>query len=196
MKIMKSILIISGIVLVVALLVVVTLVTATSEDNGKKDKQEINAVVVFNIGNTGGVTGTLTLKQTTPSDPVVITGTIEKLARDTDHGFHVHESGDIRDGCTSTGSHFNPEKKTHGGPSDAIRHVGDLGNVHAGADGIAHISITDAIISLSGQHSIIGRAFVVHELIDDLGRGGNNGSLTTGNAGGRLACGIVGLAKA
>jgi len=193
MKIMKSLLIISGIVLVVAMLVVITLVTATAEDTPKAEGP-INAVVVFNIGNTESkVTGQLTLTQNSASDPVVITGSLQNLSPNSPHGFHVHEHGDIRNGCTSTGSHFNPEGKTHGGPSDQIRHVGDLGNVQTDASGVAQVQITDTIISLQGKNSIIGRAFVVHELGDDLGRGGNNGSLTTGNAGGRLACGLVGI---
>ena len=84
-------------------------------------------------------------------------------------------------------------QNTHAGPSDIKRHVGDLGNVNTDASGVALVQITDTIISLQGPHSIIGRAFVVHEKADDLGRGGNNGSLTTGNAGGRLACGLVGI---
>jgi len=191
--VMKSILIISGIVLIVAMLVVITLVTATAEDS-KAAEGPINAVVVFNVGNNASrVTGQLTLSQKSASDPVVITGSIQNLSPNSLHGFHVHESGDIRDGCTSTGSHFNPEGKTHGGPSDSVRHVGDLGNVNTDASGVAQVQITDTIISLQGTHSIIGRAFVVHEKEDDLGRGGNNGSLTTGNAGGRLACGLVGI---
>ncbi|KAJ8477556.1 hypothetical protein OPV22_021283 [Ensete ventricosum] len=109
------------------------------------------------------------------------------------HGFHLHEFGDTTNGCISTGAHFNPNKMTHGAPEDEIRHAGDLGNIVANADGVAEATIVDNQIPLSGPHSVVGRAFVVHELEDDLGKGGHELSPTTGNAGGRLACGVVGL---
>ncbi|KAG0466832.1 hypothetical protein HPP92_018412 [Vanilla planifolia] len=80
------------------------------------------------------------------------------------------------------GAHFNPAGKEHGAPEDENRHAGDLGNVIVGEDD-----------SLSGPNSIIGRAVVVHADPDDLGKGGHELSKSTGNAGGRLACGIIGL---
>uniref|UniRef100_Q5EEY7 Superoxide dismutase [Cu-Zn] n=1 Tax=Lilium hybrid cultivar TaxID=156531 RepID=Q5EEY7_9LILI len=109
------------------------------------------------------------------------------------HGFHLHEYGDTTNGCISTGAHFNPDKKTHGAPEDEIRHAGDLGNIIANSEGVAEATIVDNQIPLSGPYAVVGRAIVVHELEDDLGKGGHELSLTTGNAGGRLACGVVGL---
>uniref|UniRef100_A0A7N0TT01 Superoxide dismutase [Cu-Zn] n=1 Tax=Kalanchoe fedtschenkoi TaxID=63787 RepID=A0A7N0TT01_KALFE len=109
------------------------------------------------------------------------------------HGFHLHEFGDTTNGCISTGPHFNPKGLTHGAPEDEIRHAGDLGNIVANADGVAEATIVDSQIPLTGANAVIGRAFVVHELEDDLGKGGHELSLSTGNAGGRLACGVIGL---
>ncbi len=94
------------------------------------------------------------------------------------HGFHIHQFGDYSAGilhiiiitllicctfagCVSAGPHFNPEGKQHGGPTDANRHAGDLGNIVADADGIATVDITDSQIPLCGNNSIIGRAVVV-----------------------------------
>ncbi|GAY58717.1 hypothetical protein CUMW_189110 [Citrus unshiu] len=104
------------------------------------------------------------------------------------HGFHLHEYGDTTNGCISTGAHFNPNNMTHGAPKDEVRHAGDLGNIVANANGVAEATIVDNQISLDGPNTVVGRAFVVHELEDDLGKGGHELSLTTGNAGGRLAC--------
>jgi len=135
--------------------------------------------------------------QPNPSDPVKIEGEIKGLAPG-QHGFHVHQYGDRTNGCISAGPHFNPFKKTHAGPQDAERHVGDLGNVEANADGVAKFSFTDKLISLNGETSIVGRSLVVHEGQDDLGKGVGDKkeeSLKTGNAGARAACGVVGLAE-
>lgn len=106
------------------------------------------------------------------------------------HGFHVHEYGDCSaDDATSAGGHFNPGMMPHSMPSSEKRHAGDLGNVEADKDGNAHVEYVDTILSLSGANSVVGRGVIVHEKEDDLK------TQPTGNAGGRLACGVVGVAK-
>ncbi|XP_061902750.1 superoxide dismutase [Cu-Zn] [Entelurus aequoreus] len=142
----------------------------------------------------GDTSGTVFFEQDNDSSPVKLTGEIKGLTPG-EHGFHVHAYGDNTNGCVSAGPHFNPHDKTHAGPKDTVRHVGDLGNVTAGPDNVAKINIADNVISLAGQYSIIGRTMVIHEKADDLGKGGNEESLKTGNAGSRLACGVIGITQ-
>lgn len=70
-----------------------------------------------------------------------------------------------------------------------------MGNVTAGDDGVAKVEISDKQISLVGNTSILGRTVVIHADIDDLGAGGHELSKSTGNAGARLACGVIGICK-
>lgn len=112
-----------------------------------------------------------------------------------EHGFHIHQSGDLREGCGSLCAHFNPYGKSHGGPKDKERHVGDLGNIKPDIHGVVNKTLYDTKIKLSGKNSIVGRSVVIHADRDDLGLGGNAESLKTGNAGSRIACGVIGLSK-
>jgi Cu-Zn family superoxide dismutase len=140
------------------------------------------------------ISGCITFEQDAKGGATTIRGEVKGLAPGL-HGFHVHQYGDLSQGCASAGGHFNPFGLTHASPSDEKRHVGDLGNVEAKNDGTAVIDITDNFVSLIGSRSVIGRSIVVHAGEDDLGKGGNDESLKTGNAGGRVACGVIGLAK-
>ena len=142
------------------------------------------------LTGTAGVEGVVTFTQSGDGPTKVVATSRVSPGK---HGFHIHEFGDTTNGCMSTGPHFNPHGKDHGAPTDENRHAGDLGNVVATADGCT-FEIEDVQIPLSGVNSIIGRACVIHELEDDLGKGdsseiGTQGktSKTTGNAGARVS---------
>ena len=115
-----------------------------------------------------------------------VSGTINGLPVG-EHGFHVHGTGDCSaDDATSAGDHFNPDSTQHG-RSDAApgaRHVGDFGNVTADASGVATVDLLDTVIAFDGTNSIVGKAVIVHANPDDY-------SQPSGNAGARLACGVV-----
>lgn len=106
------------------------------------------------------------------------------------HGIHIHECGDISEGCQSVGSHYNPRDSPHGSPNDppSKRHTGDLGNVRANDDGRATFRFIDPIVEV---WDIIGRSVVISENADDCGRGESDRSLIDGNCGRRIACGII-----
>lgn len=99
------------------------------------------------------------------------------------HGFHIHTFGDTtKDDGTSAGGHYNPAEVDHALPESAERHVGDLGNIEAGDDQTAEYDQTSELISLP---HVVGRSVVVHADPDD-------GGQPTGNAGKRLAQGVLG----
>jgi Cu-Zn family superoxide dismutase len=106
------------------------------------------------------------------------------------HGFHLHEKGDCSapDG-TSAGGHFNPASQQHGGPEHAAHHGGDFGNITADASGKAKLSLSVPTSQISlddgAPGNIIGRGMIVHADPDDFV------TQPTGNAGKRLACGVV-----
>jgi Cu-Zn family superoxide dismutase len=138
------------------------------------------------------VKGTVTFHESA-SGPVTVTWNITGSDPNTERGFHVHTYGDLSGGCASTGGHYNPFNKDHGAPTDANRHVGDLGNIKIDAAGNSKGSMEDKLLQLKGSESIIGRAVVVHGGVDDLGKTAHPDSKKTGNAGPRPACGVIGL---
>jgi Cu-Zn family superoxide dismutase len=105
-----------------------------------------------------------------------------------EHGLHIHEIGDCSapDG-TAAGEHLAPENDEHGSPASAhdAHHVGDLGNVTAGDDGTAVLTIHDDELMVHGDHGVAGRAVVVHTNKDDLV------TQPSGNSGDPIACGVV-----
>ena len=145
------------------------------------------AVVVLHPAKDGKVEGTLTFAKGTPS--VRVTGRITGLPAGT-HGFHIHEFGDCSAAdFSSAGGHYNPTGHQHAGPAEARRHIGDMGNIEAGSDGVASVDYTDPRLRFEGAHGILGRGVIVHANADDFK------TQPTGNAGGRVACGVIGVAK-
>ncbi|ABF47443.1 SOD [Clanis bilineata nucleopolyhedrovirus] len=141
----------------------------------------------------GDVTGKIVFEQKDPRHLLKISGYIMNLPKGL-HGFHVHEFGDTSNGCTSAGEHFNPTLSDHGAPNSLIRHVGDLGNIESKkSNSLTEVDIIDNVMSLYGEFSVLGRSLVVHTDRDDLGLTDNPLSKTTGNSGGRLGCGIIGV---
>lgn len=108
---------------------------------------------------------------------------------------YLDSLGNLIEGCKTAGPHFNPTGVTHAGPDDEVRHVGDLGNVLAKeGENVAVFDLEDRLINIYGvENSIIGRSVVCHAKEDDLGRGGDEESKKTGNAGARVACGTIGI---
>jgi superoxide dismutase, Cu-Zn family len=145
------------------------------------------AVAVVSPMKGSGVQGIVTFEAV--EHGVRVTADLSGLAPGK-HGFHIHEFGDCssEDG-SSAGGHFNPAGMPHSMPSSDKRHAGDMGNIEAGTDGKAHLDYVDGVMSLSGEHSIVGHAVIVHEKEDDMK------TQPTGNAGARVACGVIGIAK-
>jgi Cu-Zn family superoxide dismutase len=168
---------------VVTVLSVISVCSLASFASAQETKK---AVAILHSASGSQVTGTVTF--TLMGDTVQVVADITGLTPGK-HGFHIHEFGDCSAAdASSAGGHFNPMKKPHGAPDAAERHAGDLGNLEADSAGKAHLELKDNMLKLSGENSILGRGVIVHEKVDDW-------SQPTGNAGGRVACGVIGVAK-
>ena len=131
-----------------------------------------------------------TVRFTQSGDSVKVVADLEGLNPGQKHAMHIHQFGDCSaPDATSAGGHYNPEGHPHALPETDMRHAGDLGNVQADADGKAHYEITISNVSVAGtKNPIIGRGVIVHAKPDD-------GGQPVGNAGARVACGVIGIAN-
>lgn len=133
-----------------------------------------------------GVSGTLDLAG--EGNGVHITGTIHGLTPNSTHGFHVHEKGDCSaPDASSAGAHYNPHGQPHGDPTGTARHLGDMPNLTANAEGVAELDATVAGATLrTGQpDDLVGKAIVVHEKADDYK------TQPSGDSGKRIACAVI-----
>lgn len=131
--------------------------------------------------------GTLTL--TPMGDGVHLTGSISGLKPNGTHAFHIHEKGDCSAAdFTSAGGHFNPTAQPHGRAGEGAHHLGDNDNLKANASGVATVSAHfSGVVIGSGTalNDVVGKAVIVHADADDYT------TQPTGNAGGRIACGVI-----
>ncbi len=157
-----------------------------------------NAIAFFDPAhNSYGIGGVVLFHQCTPDSPTKVRFELRGIKSGAVHAVHIHEFGNLTEGCKSAGAHWNPTNSVHGsiqvgGP----RHAGDLINNIRGDDkGEFLFTYYDPMVSLHGEDGAIGRTVVLHAKPDDLGLGGNAESKKTGNAGDRIACAIIGRAK-
>ena len=143
------------------------------------------AVAVINSGKIQG-----TVVFTEKEDYIRIKIDVKGLKKNHLHGFHIHETGDLREGCKSCCAHYNPDEVEHGGLENG--HAGDLGNIKTDDEGNCMMSLkTNKFI----VDDILGRSIIIHDDEDDLGLGGHEDSLTTGHSGARIACSVIGISK-
>ena len=177
---------------ILLILIQIVLVITQFYLKNKDQPPEVTAIAYLNLD----IKGSIYFYENLYSNTVTIDINLAGLPKSAELGFHIHEAGDLSDGCTSACAHFNPFNTIHGGPDSKERHVGDLGNIKTDANGICKMKFTDSMIKLRGyKQNIIGRSIVIHGKKDDLGKGGDEESLKTGNAGKRIACAVIGDSK-
>jgi len=155
----------------------------SASDTGKA--VELIAILRPTEGNT--TAGSVRF-QPLEGNKVEVVATVTGLKPGSKHGIHIHQYGDLsaEDG-TSLGGHYNPLDHKHGLPSQESRHAGDFGNLEADASGVGVLKLVVDNLSLTGQKNpILGRGVVIHEKADD-------GGQPTGNAGARIAVGVIGI---
>lgn len=170
----------------------------TKYNPNEQNNEERNAICVLQKPNS--VHGIVGFHQCNSQSPVKVTFRLYGPANQI-HAIHIHEFGDLTNGCDSMGKHFNPDQTTHGSYHyNMPRHAGDLiNNLRFSRDGKFEYTYEDASISLFDEDkNIIGRSIVIHEGQDDLGKGTGSRqqeSLISGNAGKRIQCGVIGISQ-
>ena len=170
-----------------AVLVAIGLALGCANANNADEKADANkkeAVATIEPTTTGKAKGTVRFIDQ-GNGKLRVVARIEGLTPGQKHAMHVHEGTECGPDGMKAGGHYNPEKHEHGLPEKEQRHAGDLGNLQANEKGVAELDITVNNITINGQKNpVIGRAVIVHEKPDD-------GGQPTGNAGGRIGCGLI-----
>jgi superoxide dismutase, Cu-Zn family len=118
---------------------------------------------------------------------VLVSVNVTGLKPNSVHGFHIHEIGDCSaPDALSAGGHFNPDGHPHGNPQQKNRHAGAMVNLVADGKGEATVVLEVDTIRLDNRkYGVLGRSLIIHANPDDYA------SQPVGNAGGRIACGLI-----
>lgn len=164
--------------------------SAEKEGGGGEPWQAVKkAVAVVHATAEGDASGEVRFEESSDGS-VTVNVMLEGLQPNQEHAFHIHEYGDCsHDSAESAGDHYNPEGHPHRLPDeDGPRHAGDLGNLEANQNGQAELVKTVDNVTIAGnKNPVLGRSLVVHAERDD-------GGQPSGNAGARIACGVIGVA--
>ncbi len=157
---------------------------------GAKAACPTQAIAVLQATKGNAVAGTVRFSQQ-GDGTLLIVAEVSGLSANGTHAFHIHEFGDASAvDAESAGGHYNPDGHDHGGPASEKHHAGDLGNLQADAQGAARLELTVRGVTVCGVNPVLGRSVIIHAKADDLS------SQPSGNAGPRIAIGVIGVAKA
>lgn len=149
-----------------------------------------DGIAVIESVSGSNVTGTL--RFTDVAGGVRVVGEVQGLNPNQEHAIHIHEYGDCSAlDASSAGGHYDPERTNFHSRANAPEphHAGDLGNLQADAQGTARYDRVIRNITVAGpRNPIVGRAIIIHAESDKFDQ-------PTGSAGGRLGCGVIGIAK-
>ena len=163
----------------------VFILTMTAYVRAQMGSPDAIAIIKGTSAQSSAISGTVSFKQV--GEDLLMSAEVKNVSPGK-HGFHIHEKGDCSDEGKAAGGHFNPAGVTHGflptdGPEKA--HCGDMGNITVDADGTGILELILPNIHLTGdKNNVSGLAVILHEKEDDFGQ-------PTGNAGGRIGCGII-----
>jgi Cu-Zn family superoxide dismutase len=150
------------------------------------------------INAQGARVGEVWMREERRGDETWVVGQVRNLPPGF-HGFHVHTTGVCEPPFTSAGGHFNPTGASH------PNHAGDMSTLLVNADGSGTVGLVTDRFEISDLRDADGSAVIVHELADNHANiptryrspdsppagGPDAATLMTGDAGGRIACGVV-----
>ena len=182
-------------VFVVALTSAAAILTAplyASGDGQSSSRKQVKVQLVDASGASAGV-----VRLTTQGSTAIVRAQVEGLTPGF-HGFHVHSVGECVPPFTSAGGHYNPTGAVHGS------HAGDMPSLLVLDDGTASLQFATDNFTIAELFDADGTAIIVHALPDNFANiptryqsttegtfGPDSATLATGDAGGRVACGVV-----